>query len=249
MASAESNCIRSYFPTFIGPSTSNNIIIDIALNSKIVSSSIFYLEGKHQKFIAIEMVEQKINFIWNLGADTGRLIHPMEIEIRDPKYDDAWYRVEATRTMNIGELKVSRMNNEGHFEHSNQVTGATSQNFTILTIEQSNRIYLGGPPEIMKSKELSTPNGLSVNVHQLFVDHSQVGLWHFTSTHGQCDGAMLGASETSDSSRHFNGQGYSVVKSSSSRAAPKKIFSLQITFKTLDENALLFLAVDEKNVS
>jgi laminin, alpha 1/2 len=195
------------------------------------------------------MIEKKINFVWNLGADTGRIIHPMEIEIRDPKYDDAWYRIEATRTMNIGELKVSRMNNEGRFEHSNLINGATSHNFTILTIEQSSRIYLGGPPENIKPKDLSTQHGLSVNVHQLFVDYSQVGLWHFTSSQGQCDGAMLGASETSDSSRHFNGQGYSVVKSSSSRAIPKKIFSLQITFKTLDENALLFLAVDEKNVS
>lgn len=194
------------------------------------------------------MVERKINFIWNLGADTGRLEHPMEIEIRDPKYDDAWYRIDVTRMMNIGYLKVSRMDNEGHFIQSNSISGATNQNFTILTIEQSDRIYLGGPPEDKKQSELSTTNKLSVNVHQLFVDHSQVGLWHFTSSHGKCDGAMLGASETSDSSRHFNGQGYSVVKSSSPRGAPKKTFSLQITFKTLDENALLFLTVDEKNV-
>lgn len=195
------------------------------------------------------MIDRKINFIWKIGADTGRIVHPMEIQIRDPKFDDAWYRVEATRTMNLGTLRVSRMTNDGHFAHSSAVNGATNQDFTTFTIEQSSRIYLGGPPDEMKPNELEAPNGLSVNVHQLFVDHSQVGLWHFTSSHGSCEGAMLGASENTDNSRHFNGQGYSVVKSTSSRPAPKKIFSIQITFKTLDENALLFLTVDEKNVS
>lgn len=195
------------------------------------------------------MIDWKINFIWNIGADTGRILHPLEIQIRDPKYDDAWYRIEASRTMNLGSLQVSRMTNEGYFAHSSIVNGATSADFTTLTIEKSSRIYLGGPPSAIKPEELQAPNGLAVNVHQLFVDHSQVGLWHFTSSHGSCEGAMLGASENTDNSRHFNGQGYSVVRSSSVRPVSKKIFSIQITFKTLDENALLFLTVDEKNVS
>lgn len=175
-------------------------------------------------------------------------MHPMEIQTRDPKYDDAWYKIEISRTLNTGSLTVQRMTNDGDFANSNSVTGATSEDFTRLTIDRTSRVYMGGVPENLRPSELKAKNGLSVTVHQLFIDHLQVGLWHFSSSEGTCQGAMIGATETSDSSRHFSGQGYSVVRSVSSRAYPKKIFSLQITFKTLDENALLFLTVDEKNV-
>lgn len=220
----------------------------LSLNSKNVNSPLLYLQGEDQKFIAIEMINRKIYLLWNLGADIGVIMHSMEIQTRDPKYDDAWYKVEISRTLNIGSLTVRRMTNDGDFGPSNTVTGATSQEFTRFTMDHTSRVYLGGVPESLRPQEMKSINGLSVIVHQIFIDHLQVGLWHFTSTEGKCDGAMLGATETSDSSRHFSGQGYSVVRSLSSRATPKKIFSLQITFRTLDENALLFLTVDEKNV-
>lgn len=220
----------------------------IALNSKKTNSPLLYMQGEDQKFIALEMINRKIYMLWNLGSDTGAIMHPMEIKMRDPKYDDAWYKIEVSRTLNIGSLTVERMTNDGNFANSNSVTGATNQDFTRLTIEHTSRVYMGGVPDSLRPAELKATNGLSVIVHQLFIDHLQVGLWHFSSSEGHCDGAMLGATETSDSSRHFNGQGYSVVRSQSSRAPPKRIFSLQITFKTLDENALLFLTVDEINV-
>lgn len=220
----------------------------IALNSKKTDSPLLFLQGEDQKFIALEMINRKIYLLWNLGLDSGAIMHPMEIQTRDPKYDDAWYKIDVTRTLNIASLTVRRMTNEGDFGKSNPVTGATSQDFTRFVMDHTSRIYMGGVPENLKPADLKSANGLSVVVHQLFIDHLQVGLWHFSSSEGKCSGAMLGATETSDSSRHFNGQGYSVVRSVSSRANPKRFFSLQITFKTLDENALLFLTVDEKNV-
>ena len=224
-------------------------MMTVSLNSRNVDSPLLYLQGEDQKFIALEMVNRKIYLLWNLGSDTGIVMHPMEIQTRDPKYDDAWYRIEVTRTLNIGNLTVQRMTNDGNFGPTSAVIGATGQEYTRFTMDPTSRVYLGGVPDSLKPQELKSINGLSVIVHQLFIDYLQVGLWHFTSSEGKCDGAMLGASETSDSSRHFNGQGYSVVKSLSSRSAPKKFFSLQITFRTFDENALLFLTVDEKNVS
>lgn len=247
--SSDSDCVRSYFPTSIGPSTSNSIVMTIALNSGKTDSPLLFLQGEDQKFIALEMINRKIYLLWNLGSDTGVIMHPMEIKTRDPKYDDAWYKIEVSRNLNIASLTVRRMNNEGNFGKAEEVTKATSQEFTRLTMDHLSRVYMGGVPDNLRPAGMKSTNGLSVIVHQLFIDQVQLGLWHFSSTEGKCDGAMLGATETSDSSRHFNGQGYSVVRSFSSRATPKKIFSLQITFRTFDENALLFLTVDEKNVS
>lgn len=240
--------MRSYFPTSSGPSTSNSVIMTIALNSKNTNSPLLFLQGEDQKYIALEMINRKIYLLWNLGSDTGIIMHPMEIQTRDPKYDDAWYKIEITRTLNIGSLTVSRMTNDGDFARSSFVTGATSQEFTRFVVDHTSRVYMGGVPDNLRPAELKSTNGLSIVVHQLFIDHLQVGLWHFSSSEGKCEGAMSGATETSDSSRNFNGQGYSVVRSLSTRAYPKRVFSLQITFKTLDENALLFLTVDEKNV-
>lgn len=247
--SSNNDCVRSYFATSVGPSTSNNIVMTIALNSKSINSPLLFVQGEDQKFIALEMINRKIYLLWNLGLDTGIIMHPMEIKTRDPKYDDAWYKIEASRNLNLGSLTVQRMNNEGDFGNSIVETGATSQEFTRLTTDHTSRVYMGGVPDNLRPPQMNLTNGLSVIVHQLFIDQLQVGLWHFASTEGKCDGAMLGATETSDSSRHFNGNGYSVVRSFNSRAIPKKVFSLQITFRTFDENALLFLTVDEKNVS
>lgn len=48
---------------------------------------------------------------------------------------------------------------------------------------------------------------------------------------------------------YWNGAGYSVLQRSDGRLYNKNKFGVVLTFKTFDENALLFLAVDEGNVS
>jgi laminin alpha 1/2 len=208
------------------------------------------VQGDDGKFFALEMFNRKIYFIWNLGGDTERIVHPLDIQTRDPKYDDAWYKVEISRNLNLASLTVSRMTNSGTFSVTNPVSGATSLNFTRFSISKNNRIYVGGVPDNLRPKDMQMKNGLSVIVHQIFIDGNQLGLWHFASSEGMCEGAMLGATESSDNSnsRYFNGNGYSVVYRVNSRPPRWDIFSFQMTFRTLDENALLFLAVDETNV-
>lgn len=251
MESSDDSCVRSYHPTTIGVTTSNQIVLNFALNSQNINSPLLFVQGDEKQFIALEMIKRKVYLLWNFGDEIGSVVHPTEIQTRDPKYDDAWYKVEVNRNLNVGSLSVSRMTNDGKYANSSPVTAATSLNATRFVITQNSRIYIGGVPDSLRPSKMLSANGLSVIVHQLFVDHFQVGLWHFSSSEGKCDGAMLGPTEASDSSisRHFNGYGYSVVKSISTRPYPKKLFSLQMTFRTFDENALLFLTVDEKNVS
>lgn len=235
-----------------GLTTGNTIKMSIALSENTGTSPLLFLQGENSKFIALEMVKRRVRLLWNLGGGTGSITHPLEIQTRDPKYDDAWYLIEANRTMNLGSLTVRRMSNNGSLLWSNTVTGATSANNIQFRVVASNRIWLGGVPNDIRAKELVNVEGLNgLVVHQIFVDGDQIGLWHFTHSQGQCSGAMLGAHEASSTSnsRHFNGEGYAAVNKARSRPYKKNEFYMQMTFKTLDENALLFLAVDEKNVS
>ncbi len=251
--SFESNtpkCIRSYIPHAFGVTTSNTIKMSIALSMNSVTSPLLFIQGDNSKFIAIEMVKRKIRLVWNLGGDTAIVTHPVEIQTRDPKYDDAWYQIEVNRTMNLGSLVVRQMTNWGSFVPAKTNTGLSSNDHTRLMITPNNRVWVGGIPADIKPRELQSDVGLGVVVHQVFIDEKQIGLWHFAHSEGECNGAMLGAhGETPTSnSRHFNGDGYSAISRVGSKLYKNNFFSLQMTFKTLDENALLFLAVDEKNV-
>lgn len=226
-------------------------MMTFALKSKNINSPLIFVQGDDGKFFALEMNNRKIYFIWSLGGDTQTISHPLEIQTRDPKYDDAWYKVEITRKLNLGSLTVSRMTNSATYSTSSTVTGATTVNFTKFAISKTNRIYIGGVPSSLRPAEVKMENGLSVIVHQVFVDDKQLGLWHFASSEGTCEGAMLGPTESNanSNSRYFNGNGYSVVYRVTSRPPRWDIFSFQMTFRTLDESALLFLTVDEINVS
>lgn len=256
MESKATKCIRSYVPATFGLSTSNTIKLAIALNTKTATSPILFVQGEDNKFLAIEMVKRKIRFVWNLGGDTASVTHPLEIHKKDPVFDEAWYHIEANRTMNLGSLHVRQM---GYGSYTNvspkqsaAATAASQPDFTRFVVVPNNRVWIGGvPSDIRPSELLANEAGLSVVLNQVYIDEKQVGLWHFTHSEGECGGAMLGAHENANSvnTRHFNGQGYAVVTKERSKPYRKNFFALQMAFKTLDENALLFLAVDEKNVS
>lgn len=225
--------------------------MSIALGMDISDSPLLFIQGDGSKFIALEMIKRRIRLLWNMGGTTGEITHPIEIKTRDPKYDDAWYQIEANRTMNLGSLIVRQMLNNGSLSTSQHIAnGVTDSEHTRFIVMPHNRIWMGGIPPDIKPRELSAQVGLGVVLHQVYVDENQIGLWHFAHSEGECSGAMLGAHESSatSNSRHFNGEGYAKLHKARSKPYKKNLFFLQITFKTLDENALLFLAVDDKNV-
>lgn len=248
---SKNRCIRSYIPPAVGLTTSNTIVLSIALSSSTATSPLLFIEGENRTFIAIELVRRKIRFVWNLGGNTAAIAHPLEIKTRDPKYDDAWYYIEANRTMNLGSLIVRQMGHNGTFLRSSTASSASTSEFTRFLVESTHRVWIGGVPADLRPRDLQAHEvGLGVLLNQITLDDKPLGLWHFAHSEGECMGAMLGAHETSNTvnERHFNGIGYAVVTKARSRPYRKKFFALQMSFKSLDENALLFLAVDAKNV-
>lgn len=225
--------------------------MSIALSPNVVTTPLLLVEGQNRKFIAIEMVKRKVRFLWNMGANTGEIVHPLELQTGDPKYNDAWYHIEANRTMNLGILLIRQLGNNGTVLQSATMHGASQPENTRFIIGNTNRLWIGGMPNEYRPIELKAhENGLGVILNDVVLDEKPVGLWHFAHSEGECSGAILSTHETAVSvnERYFNGDGYAVISKARSRPYRKKFFYLQMSFKTLDERALLFLAVDEKNV-
>ncbi|XP_052864377.1 LOW QUALITY PROTEIN: laminin subunit alpha-1-like [Anopheles cruzii] len=241
-------CIRSYAPASFGPSTTNRIVMSIALTDPTVQSTpLVYIEGDERRFIALELRQRKVRLLWSLDGTVTEVTHPQEIEVRDLKKDDAWYFIDASRTFNLGTLTVRRMQDTGVLTGGRTESKASSPVAATLNVGPSHRVWVGGIPDDLRVPELEPVQGLGVAVSQLYVDQRQIGLWHFTSTSGTCAGAMLGPQEVASSTgeRNFNGNGYAVLQRASPQ--PRLQFSLSLSFKTLDEDALIFLALDEEN--
>lgn len=248
--SAKPNCIRSYVPKAFGPTTSTHIIMTFALKSnRLTSAPLLFIKGEGTQFIALEMFNKKIRLVWNLGGKVQEITHSMDIEANDSKLDGSWYQVEVNRSLSLGTLAVKRMGESQKYTNGKSVSGSSDR--TRFTYDTSSKIWLGSVPEEDKLDELRAPNNpLNIILHQLMIDEETIGLWNFASTAGSCKGAIIGPTEaiTSDNARGFNGHGYVVLKSNS-RHSTKNQFAVKMVFRTLDENAMLFLAVDEKSVS
>lgn len=108
-SSENKKCIRSFMSSAIQPSTINNIIITMALTHHKTEGALFYLPSSvNDDFLAIELFDSKIRFLWNVGGGKGVITHPEEITYGDPQNDESWYRIEAERTRNVGKLIVRK---------------------------------------------------------------------------------------------------------------------------------------------
>lgn len=255
-----SRCVRSYRPVSYGLSTHNNIKFTFALShsSRTGNSPLIYLQGSDGRYIAVDLFNNHVRFLWNFGDTTSIITHPLEIQARDVKYSDSWYLVECNRTLNMGELSVRRFNSRyGSMANTNfttlhrSVSGHSAPEYSRFLQTSAQRNYLGGYPPINRTINPQINAGLNVILDNIQIDGSYLGIWNFESSEGNCKGAMKVVPEiysSSSSVRYFNGFGYAVVKKLRPRPYRRNLFALQMSFKTLDENALLFLTIDEKNV-
>lgn len=262
------SCIRSYIPRTVGLTTANTIRMSIALRpptpqqpatgNAAGNSQLLFIQGATAgTYLALELRQFRVHLAWNLGGQTGQLTHPTLLQRRDLKFNDAWYQIVVNRTMNLATLSVAQLDQHGTLSAGRSVTGSTDVDHTRLQLSAlDSRLWMGGVPDALRPSVLLPPQGASgqpaiVVVHKLHVDDEPVGLWNFAHSQGGCAGAMAGAHQTDGGSSnsvgswHFNGHGYATVQKKSRQMVPRTRFSMQLIFRTFDENALLFLAVDE----
>ncbi|XP_074102845.1 wing blister [Cotesia typhae] len=241
-------CTRSYRPANLQPSTTTSIVITFAVTHHRKDGLLFYLpSSQNDDFIALELYESKVRFLWNVGGDTGVLVHPEVLESGDPQDDNNWYRIEADRVRHTGKLSVRKqISTSGKFL---PVINSTNPEFGRLDVGRSDRVWLGGvPPGSQRhSAELLSTNGLPGCVHQVIFDGKPLGLWNFITTAPDkaCKACVEGVETIRDDFAYsFNGDGYAVRSRVNSGPYSKYTFGVSLNFRTYDENALLFLTVN-----
>lgn len=59
--------------------------------------NLYLFENFQDDFMAIEMFDRKIRFVWNVGGGTGVVTHPEVLQVGSLADDKLWYRIEAER--------------------------------------------------------------------------------------------------------------------------------------------------------
>ncbi|XP_025195973.1 laminin subunit alpha-1 [Melanaphis sacchari] len=241
-------CIRTYQPKFLEPSTRNTIVLSYAISSNERDALLFYLASKTTgDFVAIEMVNRKIRFVWDVGGGIGEITHPMHIQTaNDLNNDQHWYRIEAERIHNLGKLLIRPqvVPNGSSLAMGSPHTNMSSPGMGRLDISADDQIWIGGIDKAPLPPYLhSRQHGLIGCLHQVWLDGRPVGLWNFKSQpSGTCSACIEGAEDLiDDGSYRFFGDGYAVLHYDTTTTYNKYLFSVSLSFKTFDERSLLFI--------
>ncbi|GFU33502.1 laminin subunit alpha-1 [Nephila pilipes] len=240
------NCVRSYNPT-VEPSTTNNIILNYATKSNARDSLLFFIgSSKEEDFMAIEMVNRRIRFLWNVGGGTNVITHPREIETNNEQLlkNDQWFKIEANRIGNIGTLSVKRTPDGGRPDPI-EVSGASPAGFTKMDLDSSSNFFIGGFPDNFLAPSEIRSSSFSGCLYEVLFDGRPIGLWNFLTNIG-CDGCKEGATEDIDTSafEFQGGSSYAIVPQIP--YYKKSDLYTVLSFKTLNEDALLFLSCNKE---
>uniref|UniRef100_A0A8D8X2U9 Laminin subunit alpha-1 n=1 Tax=Cacopsylla melanoneura TaxID=428564 RepID=A0A8D8X2U9_9HEMI len=244
------SCVRSYQPSHLEPTTRNDIVLTYAISSQHRDALLFYLPSKTtEDYIAVEMVNRKIRFLWNLGGEPGEVTHPMHIQTAgDLSNDQHWYKIEAQRISNVGYLLVRPvvLPLGSPLVNALPLTNSSTPGIGRFDVGPSDRAWIGGadykPPQF-----LSRVSGLVGCLHQVALDGRPLGLWNFRSQTDSCDVCIEGAEETGlgqdEQAYRFSGDGYALLYHETVSTYNKYLFTVSLSFRTFDEDALVLLAI------
>ncbi|KAJ8726016.1 hypothetical protein PYW07_000714 [Mythimna separata] len=238
-ADAGVGCVRAYAVSGASPAVSR-VALALSFDTRIRDGPLLYLMDDTQEtesYMKLSVANSKLRLAWNLGSGEGLIVHP---EVLQPTHDDAdhtSYRIEIERIWNTARLVVERAGGAAVSASNSSAGGAAGL--------RAAQLWLGWPRH---------PAGLPACVHALYSDDRTVGLWNFL--HQPKEAHCTGCTQRWYSGRGaepsmvwFNGAGYVELKRSRARPADRRQFSVAFTFRTRDENALLFMALDTANVS
>ena len=240
-----SPCKRSYFVE-TEPSTYNSIAMTYATKDNYNHSRLFFISNPDSMhFLAVEMVNRSIRFLWNLGSGTCTLEHPLQIQTNDESLSDdsRWYLIKAYRINNFASLSVQSVADYRE-EDEMAVTTSSYSNKTIIVLKSGLHLIIGGAAENDFASSVLKSENFSGCLYDVYFDDKYVGLWNFRTNNG-CQACTEGATVSVENVYQFDGNSYSKLRQISRYNNNK--YDVALTFKSLDENSLIFFAPNLKS--
>ena len=245
-------CLRSY-AVGLTPSTHNEISLIYGIQGEERNSLLLYLPSSKKTtneagedvfdFLALEMIDRKIRFVWNNGAGTQSITHNVEIETAYnlARQDTMWYKITAERIGNIGRLNVRKVRPKYDLpEYHKWEVGESPQMANVLDLQPGDRLWVGGAPNYYRSHDLNSDGRFFGVLYKLAVNKREIGLWDFVTNFG-CHETHSGVEDqvAEHSCHSFSGEGYATQYQI--RNYDSRYYAVSMEFRTFDQNALLVL--------
>ncbi|KAL0848796.1 hypothetical protein ABMA28_013221 [Loxostege sticticalis] len=232
-------CSRSYLVTGASPAITR-LAVAVSFEGQVRDGPMLHLlddSQDNEKYMKLVVEKKRLKLTWDLGGGEAVIVHPEVLQSTHDDADQTSYRIEIERIWNTVHLRLERMG-------GGTPVSATNTSSTGAVQLMGSRLWLGGR---------EGAGGLPGCVHALYFDDATVGLWNFQHQpkSAQCTGCTQrwynSGSRSGAPLVWFNGAGYAELRRSGLRAADRRQFSVALTFRTRDENALLFMALDAAN--
>eukprot|EP00079_Xenopus_tropicalis_P016422 XP_004915294.1 PREDICTED: laminin subunit alpha-1 isoform X1 [Xenopus tropicalis] len=223
--SADRDCVRSYKPEIYSTSF-NTLTLNVKTSEP--DNLLFYIgsSNKQTDFMAVEMANGKVSFLWDLGSGTMRLEGP-DLRINNNK----WHKIDIERFGRSGTLKVEEVSSSQKSASTTSVSPGTS---AILHVDNSTLMFVGGLGGQIKKSPAVLTTDFKGCMGEAFLNGKSIGLWNYVERKGKCGGCFSSPQEE-DNAFHFDGSGYSIVEKTLRSTATQII----IHFRTFSPNGLL----------
>uniref|UniRef100_A0A8C9VHE8 Laminin A chain n=1 Tax=Scleropages formosus TaxID=113540 RepID=A0A8C9VHE8_SCLFO len=221
--SAQRDCVRSYRPP---ASSGNSNSVTVTVRSDEPTNLLFYLGSNSSKdFMALEMHDGKVSFLWDVGSGHARLEYP------DTRIDNnKWHRIEARRFGRRGSLMVQELHSDPRPPAKALSPGSSS----VLEVQDSTLVFVGGISDHIVKSEAVQATRFSGCVAQASLNGKAIGLWNYAERWGTCRGCPFRCS-VDEASFQFDGTAFSVVETAVSPSATHIIMQ----FRTASPGGLL----------
>ncbi|KAM4688464.1 laminin subunit alpha-1 [Discoglossus pictus] len=222
--SADRDCVRSYQPE-IYSSNFNTLTLNVKTDEP--DNLLFYMGGSAKTdFMAVEMRNGKVSFLWDLGSGSTKLEDP-DIQINNNK----WHKIHATRFGKSGTLSVEEI---GSSLKTSTKAASSPGTSSIFEVNNSTLMFVGGlEGQIKKSPAIKTTHFKGC-MGEAFLNGKSIGLWNYIGREGKC-GGCFGSPQEEETAFHFDGSGYSIVE----KTMRSTVTQIVIHFRTFSPNGLL----------
>ncbi|KAF0296581.1 Laminin subunit alpha-2 [Amphibalanus amphitrite] len=251
LTSNGTSCSRRYRMLELQPGATSALRLRYAVSEPAITDALLLFIGATGKsdFLAVEMVDRRVRFLWNNGGSTQSVIHPLKLETNNEQllWDDRWYSIEATRIGSLGRLLVRPMEPGGGGADPSPVSAAATDGLSVLELTGEDPVFIGAP----RDRPLPAPvtaNRFAGCLDDVSINGQTLGLWNFQETRdcGACRTGPRADELAAAPESAFDGEGYVELSPLASSGQRRVYLPASLWMRTFDPDALLLLVANEK---